>query len=196
MLHRFLGSSIVIALVLFGLPGDASAQLTNRYTAGVMFGFGSPTGGSGSNSTGIGEIYLVDDQFDLGYQLLFNMETRKDVLFGVRYGQLDVELASPTVLALFDAPIDTELTYATLSGEYRRSAGIYQSGLFLGLGYYSVDGQDIFEDTTGLGLTVGTTGDFRINDRWSVLLEFSAHYADVDYGQFFIMGHAGVGFHF
>ena len=196
MLHRFLGSSILIALVLLGLPGDASAQTTSRYTAGVMLGFGGATGSGPDGSGGPGDVYVVDDSFDLGYQLLFNMETRKDILFGVRFGQMDVELASPTLLSIFGAPLDTELTYATLAGEYRLSAGSYQSGLFLGVGYYSIDGQGTFDDDSGLGLTGGTTGEFRINDHWSVMLELSGHYGDLDYAQFFIMGHVGLAFHF
>ena len=93
-------------------------------------------------------------------------------------------------------PVDSELTYLTLAGDYSLSAGYYQSSLFLGVGYYGIDGQNTYEDDTALGLNVGTTGDFRINDRWSVLIEFSGHYADLDYAQFFIMGHAGLAFHF
>ena len=46
------------------------------------------------------------------------------------------------------------------------------------------------------GIGILETGDFRINDRWSVLVEFSGHYADMDYAQIFVMGHIGVGFHF
>ncbi len=193
--HRFLGSSILIAVALFSLAGRSSAQTTTRYTAGVMFGFGGPTG-SGPSGSQIDDVYLVADTFELGYQLLFDMEVRKGVLFGTRLGQMDVEIASPSTLALFGGPIDTELTYLTLSGEYRLSAGSYQSGLFLGTGYYSVDGQDFFDDDSGLGLTVGATGDFRISDRWSFMLEFAGHYADLEYAQFFVMGHAGLAFHF
>ncbi len=191
--HRFLGKSLLIALALCCLAGSSSAQSNNRYTAGVMFGFGSPTG---SGSSGADDIFLVDDSFDSGYQLLFAMEMRKDVQFATRFGQMDVELASPGLLALFGSPLDSELTYLTLSGEYRLPAGSYESGYFIGAGYYSIDGQDTFEDDSGLGLTLGVNGDFRLNDRWSVLLEFSGHYADLDYAQFFIMGHVGVGWRF
>ena len=193
--HRYLGSSILIVLALSCLAGSSSAQTTSRYTAGVMFGFGGPTGSGPSGST-IDDIYLVDDRFDTGYQLFFGMEVRKDSLFAVRVGEMDVQVASPSLLALFDSPLDSELTYLTLSGEYRLPAGSYLSGLFLGIGYYSVDGQNFFDEDSGLGLTVGTNGDFRINDRWSVLVEFSGHYADLDYAQFFIMGHAGLAIHF
>ena len=193
--HRYLTSSILIALAFCCLAGSSSAQTTSRYTAGAMFGFGATTGSGPSGST-IDDAYLVDDRFDFGYQLFFGMEVRRGVMFATRFGQMDVQIASPNRLALFGSPVDSELTYLTLAGEYRLPAGSYQSGLFLGAGYYSVDGQDVFDDDSGLGLTVGVDGDFRINDRWSILVEFSGHYADLDYAQFFIMGHAGIGFRF
>ncbi len=192
--HRYLGSSILIALAFCCLAGSSAAQTTSRYTAGVMFGYGGNVASGPSGST-IDDVYLVDDSFDLGYQLLFGMEVRKEALFVTRLGQTDVEITSPS-LDLFGGPLESELTYLTLSGEYRLPAGNYMSGLYMGAGYYSVDGQDVFNDDTGLGLTVGATGDFRINDRWSVLVEFSGHYADLDYAQFFVMGHAGLAFHF
>ncbi len=193
--HRYLGSSILIALALCCLAGSSSAQTPSRYTAGVMLGYGGATGSGPSGST-IDDVYLVSDSFDLGFQLLFGMEIRRGTLFAVRFGQMDVEIASPSRLALFGGPIDSELTYLTLTGEYRLPAGSYQSGFFMGLGYYAVDGQNVFEDDSGLGLTLGVDGDFRINDRWSILVEFSGHYADLESAQFFIMGHAGLAVHF
>ncbi len=186
-----LASLVAVALLL---PGLASAQSNFRYTAGLMGGFGGAIA-SAPSSTTVFEPFIREDDFDLGLQLVFNTEMRRGILFGIRVGQLDVEIDS-VGLELAVAPVESEMTYATLSGEYLLSAGSYQSGLFFGLGYYSVDGQDFYEDDRALGLTVGTAGDFRINDRWSVLLEFSGHYADLDYAQFFIMGHVGVGFHF
>ncbi len=191
--HRFLASSILVALILCCLPGSSAAQSSNRYSAGLMLGYGGATASEPSSAI-VDDVYLLDDQFDLGYQLLFNMEVRRGVLFGVRVGQLDVEVANNAVA--FGTPVESDLTYLTLSGEYRFTAGAYQSGLFLGVGYYAVDGQSFFDDDTGLGFTVGSAGDFRINDRWSILVELSGHYADLDSSQFFIMGHGGLAFHF
>ena len=194
--HRPLFLSILMVLIpmvlipLF-LPGSSSAQSTHRYSIGLLGGFGGPVS-SEPASTAAGQAFLVDDRFDLGLQLVFNMEVRRDTLFGVRAGQLDVELASPVLLS----PIETELTYLTLSGEYRLSAGYYMSGLFAGIGYYGIDGQNVFEDDSGIGLGAGTTGDFRLTDRLSLLVEFSAHYADLDYSQFFVMAHVGLMFNF
>ena len=193
--HRSLGPSILIALALSCLAGSSSAQTPSRYTAGVTFGFGSPTGSGPSGST-IDDVYLVNDSFEFGYQLMFGMEVRRGTLFAVRFGQVDVEIASPAALSVFGGPIGSDLSYLTLTGEYRMPAGSYQSGFFMGLGYYSVDGKNVFDDDDGLGLTLGVDGDIRINDRWSILVEFSGHYADLEYAQFFIMAHAGLAFHF
>ena len=187
--------SLLVVLALLLLPGSSSAQTGSRYTAGLLAGFGGTTATEPASVT-VDETFLTGDQFDLGLQLVFNTEMRRGTLFGVRVGQMDVEIDNVGSPLAFLDPVDTELTYATLSGEYPLSAGHYQSGLFFGLGYYGVDGKEFFDDDTGLGLTVGTTGDFRITDRWSVLVEFSGHYADLDYAQFFIMGHVGVGIHF
>ncbi len=187
--------SLLVVLAVLLLPGSSSAQAGYRYTAGFLGGFGGTTATQPS-STAVAKTFLAQDQFDLGLQLVFNTEMRRNVLFGVRVGQMDVEIDNVgTPLAILD-PVESELTYATLAGEYRLSAGAYQSGLYFGIGYYGVDGQELFEDDTALGLNFGTTGDFRINDRWSVLVEISGHYADLEYAQFFIMGHVGVGFHF
>ncbi len=191
--HLFLATLLISASLL--LPDSSAAQSDRRFTLGLMGGFGGALGSDPSSST-IDKTFLLQEEFDLGFQLVLNTEMRRGTYFGVRVGQLDVELANVNFLGLTVGPIESELTYVTAVGEYRLPAGIYDSGLFIGLGYYAVDGQGIFDDDTGLGLNIGTTGDFRINDRFSFLLEFSAHYADLDYAQFFVMGHAGIGFHF
>ena len=193
--QRLLYLSTLVVLASLLLPASSQAQAGFRYAIGFMGGFGGATASEPSSST-VEQVFVRDDSFDLGFQLVFDMEVRRGTLFGLRVGQMDIELSSPLLLSIFDGPIESELTYASAVGEYRLSTGLYQSGLFLGLGYYSIDGQSFFDDDTGLGLTVGTTGDFRINDRWSVLVEFSGHYADLDYAQFFVMGHAGVAFRF
>lgn len=188
-------SLVLSALVILGLvllPGSSSAQIGYRYAVGFMGGFGGAFA-SEPGSTTVDEIFIRDDQFDLGFQLLFNMEIRRGTNFGIRIGQVDVEIDN---VGFFVGPVESDLTYATAVGEYRLSEGAYLSGFYFGLGFYSIDGQSIFEDDTGLGLNVGTTGDFRLNDRWSFLLEFSGHYADLEYAQFFVMGHAGLGFRF
>ena len=193
--QRPLFLSILVALVLTLLPGSSFAQTQYRYAVGLMAGFGGTTGSEPASTT-VDDVFLREDRFELSYQLLFDMEIRRGTSFGVRLGQVEVEIDDAGLVAPFTATVDSELTYLTLSGEYRLSAGFYHSGLFFGVGYYGIDGQDTYEDDTGLGLSAGASGHFRLNDRWSLMIEFSGHYADLDYAQFFIMGHAGLAFHF
>ncbi len=187
--------SLLVVLAFLFVPGSSSAQTGYRYTVSLQAGVGVTTATEPSSTT-VDETFILEDEFESGFQLVFDTEIRRGILFGVRLGQLDVEIDNVGSPLAFLDPVGSELTYATVSGEYRLSAGYYQSGLFFGLGYYTVDGQQVFGDDSGLGFTVGTTGDFRISDRWSVMVEFSGHYAELDWAQFFFMGHAGVAFHF
>lgn len=125
---------------------------------------------------------------NLGLQATFLMETSPRVHFGIRAGQLTLEGDRD----VFDA----DLSYLTLVGEYRFTESYYESGLFLGLGFYDLAGDAFFEDESSVGVTVGVTGDFRINDRWSVLGEIAGHGVDMDYANFFITGHVGLAYHF
>jgi hypothetical protein len=40
------------------------------------------------------------------------------------------------------------------------------------------------------------TGDFRLTDRFSIVIELSGHYTDLDAADLLAMGHAGVAFRF
>ena len=51
-------------------------------------------------------------------------------------------------------------------------------------------------DETSFGLTLGLTGEFSINRRWSVIAEIAGHWADFDTAQVFATGHIGIGFYF
>ncbi|MEM7582484.1 MAG: hypothetical protein AAF560_03815 [Acidobacteriota bacterium] len=190
--HRYLVPLSLVILASLLAPGSSHAQSGYRYSIGLMAGFGSAFGSEPASTT-VNETFVFEDQFDFGFQLNFNMEVDRGTLFGVRLGQFDVELANNGLLA---QPVESELTYVTLAGEYRIPASFYQSGFFAGLGYYAIDGQGIFEDDTALGVSVGTTGDFKITDRLSLMVEITANYADLDYAQFFVIGNAGLAFHF
>lgn len=157
------------------IPAAGSAQ---DFTIGLMGGIGGATDAE------------PDTGFDnTGFQLLFAMETDLSTRFSARLGQLDLDSSDND---FFQA----DLSYLTLSGEYMQAADYYESGLFVGLGYYQIDGNLFTPDDDSLGLNVGASGDFRITDRFSVLAEFSIHYADLEIAQFFAMAHIGVGFRF
>ena len=76
--------------------------------------------------------------------------------------------------------LNADLTYATVGGEYLFNEGYYTSGVYLGLGWYGLDGGELAEsDSEGsIGLALGLTGDFAITKRFSILVELSGHYTE------------------
>lgn len=123
------------------------------------------------------------------FQLGLSFETERDTLVGFRYGQL-----------AFDDGLDgdgfstADLSYLTVAGEYRFNEGYYESGLFLGVGAYDLETRDArgSDDDTGIGATLGVTGEFRVSRRVAVLVELSLHWADLDAVNLFSLGHAGM----
>lgn len=176
--NRWLPLSALLLAGLLALPTLGAAQ-SHDFTIGVMGGFGGAS--DADPDTGID---------DTGFQLLFSYKREIDLLFSARLGQLDLEADGAGDL------FDSELTYLTLNGEYLASSDHYQSGLFLGLGLYRIEGDVFVPDEESFGLNIGASGDFRLTDHFSLLVEVSAHYADLDLARFFVMGHVGVGFHF
>lgn len=187
---RFLAVSALLLCVL-AMPGSAAAQGAYDFTIGVMGGIGGAT--DGEPDSGIGNI---------GLQVLFAAEKDSNTRFSARLGTMDLDTEDFDDVFFFNTS-DATLTYLTLSGEYMFTEPNYESGIFIGLGLYEVtdvpafSGNDfVIDEESTIGLTLGATGDFQLNERWSILGEISGHYADLDYGRFFVMGHVGIGFHF
>lgn len=173
----FLTTLTLLALGLL-LPAASSAQQHQfNYSVGLMGG----VGGSPDAEPSI-------DLDNFGFEAFFSMETSIKTRFVVRVGQMGIESDG--------AVIDADLNYLTLSGEYEFTESGYEGGLFMGLGYYELDPTRGIQDESAIGLTLGTTGDIRLTDRLSLLVQLSGHYADFDFAQFFLMGHVGVAYHF
>jgi hypothetical protein len=66
------------------------------------------------------------------------------------------------------------------------------------LGWYALDDDELpeFPSQDAVGLALGVTGDFRLAERFSILLELSGHYTDLDDADLLAMGHVGVAFRF
>ncbi len=174
-----LKSLALLAFIVLA-PSSGLAQSGYTYSIGLLGGLGGSA--DAEPDTGLD---------NLGWQARFSMELEVRTLFSVRAGQLQ--------LAVDDVPgglFDSDLSYVTLSGEYTFPAGFYESGVFIGLGAYDLSGDGVLADESAIGLTVGTSGDFRITKRLSCLIELAGHYADLDYAQLFFMAHAGLSFHF
>lgn len=161
---------LLAATLGFGAPAEAQST---AFSFGIFGGIGGSPDSDGYDGS--------------GFQLLAAMELSSQSITGLRFGEMtmDFEVAEG-VTAEYD------LSYLNVGTEYRLNADYYESGLFIGVGYYQFEGLGVDEDS--LGLTLGVTGDFRINPRFSVVIELSGHYADFDATQFFILGHAGLVF--
>jgi hypothetical protein len=180
--HRLPGRLLLIAGLLL-LPGAAGAQELYTYTVGVLGGVGgsfdADPGGSLSNT---------------GFQVNLGMVTEPHTHLIVRAGKLALDDDG-----LFGSLLDAELTYATIGGEYRARQGIWDSGIFVALGGYRLDGTAPFGrdgQETSWGVSAGVTGELPINRHLGVLAEISGHYVDFDEAQFFGMASAGLAIHF
>lgn len=181
-IERALGGIALLAGLLL-LPGAARAQERYTFSAAAL----GSIGGSIDAEPG-------DDLSNTGYQLNLAMVTDPRTHVGVRLGQLGLDGDE-----FFGSLTDADLTYVTVGGEYRFNENWYDSGVYLALGGYRLegtagDGSDSRDNS--LGLAVGVTGEFKVNRWLGVLLELSGHYVDFDEAQIFGMGHGGITIHF
>jgi hypothetical protein len=180
--HRLL-SRLLLAVSLLLLPAAVGAQELYTYTVGVFGGIGgsldADPGGSLTNT---------------GFQVNLGLVTEPHTHLVLRTGRLGLDKDN-----LFGSLSDADMEYVTLGGEYRYSEEFYESGAFVALGAYRLNGtrasgRDAREDTWGV--SAGFTGELPIRRWLGVQAEMSGHYVDFREEQFFVMGHVGVAFHF
>jgi hypothetical protein len=178
--HHCLRLTLLAALLL--LPGAARAQEMYTFPAGLLGGIGGSV-----------DVEPGDDLGNTGFQLNLTMVTEPRTHVGFRLGQLSLDSEER-----FGSLTEAELSYVTIAGEYRFPQSYYESGLYIGLGGYRLEGSRGFQDEedTAIGLNLGVTGEFQVTQWLGVLVELSGHYADLDEAQFFGMGHAGLAIHF
>lgn len=179
----------IVALTFFaGLMAvvsspPAAAQDLHTYTVNV---FG-----------GIGGAFDIEPDAGLendSYQIGFNFTSGPRNYIGARLGQLD--FSGEEGFGIFS---EADLSYLTIGGEFRNRKDYYDSGLYIALGGYRLEGTTPFgesQEDTALGLALGTTADFPINRWLSILAELSGHITDLDQAQFFGMLHLGVSVRF
>lgn len=174
----------VVGILGVALPTTSHAQELYTYTVGVL--------------GGLGGSYDVDPGSDYGnhgFQVDLGLVTEPRTVLGLRLGRLSLDRKSS-----FGSLTDAGLTYATLGGEYRYDETYYQSGIYLALGAYRLNGKRLFDgasrDQTSIGAALGFTGEFPINSHVGILLELSGHYTTLSEAKIFAMGLAGVAFHF
>ncbi len=180
--HRLLGRLLLIFGLLL-LPGVAGAQELYTYTVGVFGGLG----GSFDADPG-------DSLTNTGFQVNFGVVTDSRTHLVLRTGRLALDEDE-----LFGSLRDAELTYATIGGEYRSRQDFYESGIYVALGGYRLEGIVASGDDssdTSWGLAVGVTSELPIKPWLSLQAELSGHYIDFDEAQVFAMGQVGLAFHF
>jgi len=195
LLLALLGASVTaLGVPVLGVPGlgvsglgpppaVAQAQDTYNFTASLAGGLA----GSTDAEPGDG---LDNPALQVGFNLVTEPRTR----LAFRLGRFDLDSDQR-----FGSLRDAELTYVTVAGEYRLRESFYESGVFLGLGAYRLEGTPLFGgegEQTAAGLNLGVLGEFEITRRFSFLLELSGHYVDLDEANLFALGLAGVSFHF
>lgn len=176
-------AALGIALALLLAPAAAQAQETYTFTVGLLGGLG------GSLDADVG-----DELDNTGFQLNLGMVFEPSDHLVLRIGRLGLDSADR-----FEDLTDADLTYLTLGGEYRYRHPYYDSGVYLALGGYRLEGTDlggVDQDETGIGIALGVTGDFPITRWLSFQVELSGHYADLERANVFAMGHAGLAAHF
>ncbi len=169
------------ALVLAGAPAWPQTDATS-FEVGLAGGLGGALDadpGSGLDATTL--------------QLRFSWVTDLHTKLAIRAGTLD--FGADEQLELLT---DAELQYLTIAGEYHFRDRFYDSALFLGLGYYELSGlrDGVDASDSNVGFFLGALGDFPLTRRLSFTIELSGHYAEVERVQLFLLGHAGLSFHF
>jgi len=177
-------AACVLALALaFAPPAQAQPELYN-FSVGLL----GTVGGSQDVSPG-------DELDNTGFQVDLGMVTEPGEHLFVRLGQLGLDSSDR-----FGSLTGADMVYATIGGEYRYRHPFYDSGIFLALGGYRLQGDDVAsgesKDETSLGVSLGATGEFAINPSLGVQVELSGHYVDFDEAQIFLMGGVGLVVHF
>ena len=180
---RFLLAALCLVAAAALAPPAADAQETYTFTVGAVGGIG------GSIDADPG-----DELDNTGFQLNLGMVIQPQNHLVLRLGTLDLDSGER-----FEDLTGASLTYATIGGEYKYRHSYYDSGVYLALGGYRLEGDDLAgrdRDDTAIGLALGVTGEFPITRWLGVQIELSGHYADFDRANLFAMGHAGLVFHF
>ena len=181
---RRAGLLLAVVMALGGL-GAAPAAAVEPYlvTFGVLGGLGGPLDAE-EPDPGLSNRAL---------QLQVGLVTEDRTLLQLRLGRLELE--EDATLGGFASP---ELTFATLSGEYRFSRRWYDSGIFLGLGGYRVRGERGLDtdDETAIGGTLGVTAEIELTRWLAVVGELTGHYAMLDEENLFGTAMAGLAVRF
>ncbi len=181
MQRTLLLASFLLTLGAVLVPAGAVAQEDQPLEASLLFGLG---GSFDEDQSGLGNS---------GYQLGLSLGVARRTKVGVRFGEIDY--AAGDFISSISQPT---FSYVTVGGEYTFSERYYESGIYLGLGAYRLEGfqgGQPFDDTT-LGLVLGVTGEFEVTRRLGFVVEAAGHVADFGPARYFLTFHGGLAYHF
>jgi hypothetical protein len=174
----------IVLLLAAALPREANAQ-DYTWTLSLLGGVGGSLDKGGSAG--------------FGGQLGAALHLERTHTVWVRGGRFGFDTGADA-----GSLADATVTYLDLGGEYQFHEGYYESGLFLGLGAYQLEGtelgvggvpRDVLDDTV-IGLVLGASGEFKFSPSFAFLVEISGHVVDSDAVGVLGMGHAGFALHF
>ena len=172
----------LLTLAALMAPGTAAAQEDQPLEATALFGSG---GSFDQDESGLGNS---------GYQIGLSLGVARRTKVGVRLGEIDYGAGG-----LIGAVSRPAFSYVTIGGEYTFSERYYESGIYVALGAYSLEGNladgQRFDDST-LGLALGVTGEFEITRRFGFVVEGAGHLADFGVARYFLTIHGGLAYHF
>jgi hypothetical protein len=174
----------VVCLLIAGVlvvPAGARAQEDQPLEASLLVSAG---GSIDEDSAGLGNS---------GFQLGLSLRVDRRTKVGARYGEIGYG-AGDRVGTVFNPTF----SYLTIGGEYSFSEGYYESGIYLALGAYRLEGTELGQSVSDstVGLALGVTGEFEITRRLGFVLEASGHFADFAAARYFITFHGGLAYHF
>ena len=171
--------AVLAAALMLSVP--ATAQDPYNYTASLSVLVGGPLDAS-EPDPGLGNA---------GFQAAFSFISAPRTHVGIRLGRVGFSEELSNLR-------DPDLTFVNVGGEYRYQESYYQSGLFLGLGVYQLEGdtENGSDDRTAIGVALGATGDFPITRKLSFIADVSVHWADLGEASFFAFVNLGLGYHF
>ncbi len=173
-----------IVLLAAGAPLAAAEQTESyTFTLGLLGGVGGAL--DADPDPGLGER---------SWELAAGMITAPRTLVVVRAGRLEIE-GDPA----FERFSRADLEYVNIAGEYRFAQPTYDYGIYLGLGFYQMNGDLLAGGSASdddFGIVLGLTGDFDITRYLSVIGEISGHYAFLDDASIFATANIGLAVHF
>lgn len=168
---------LILLAVVLALPATGRAQELQFYTVSFV-------GGLASSDQDAGD--LDNSALQAGFAFATGDRSR----LGVRAGRLG--FGDSDVL---NDVVNPDLTYVTVAGEVRFEETIYDSGVYVGLGGYRLEGEGGAR-ISELGVTLGYTGEFEVTRHLSVALELVGHFADFADDKLFGQAMAGLAVHF